>query len=394
VLLPQSNLLDFTSPVSLDPGPSPQNATLSPTPTTLSPDMVKLDRSLQLVVSFGALLTAVYIITNNLDFSPLPTPRHTGGGENNGIINANIIGGKNTVIGEGNVGNNDHWHTWGNHSQGVHLCDWATQIDSQLCQNASKHALTVMGEYLRHPEVTSPQNPFHTEVTKILPCVVKRYGEISGYHFVCDNIRPNGTECVFYSYGVSSDWTFDDELSIAWNCRGILLDPSVNYNAILKERLLFFSLGASMLDGEKGGAGATKDVTDPNSWLTASPSELMRLLKHPSLAVLKMDCEGCKYAIVKDMQSDPGFFEKVNQFALEVHLSKNWITSPQHVFYLGMLFHILFKEGFYLVARDIGACAPADENKGCPAEFAELDFPCGQRKMCQEYSFAKLLVRS
>ncbi|KAJ1417675.1 hypothetical protein B484DRAFT_400741 [Ochromonadaceae sp. CCMP2298] len=291
---------------------------------------------------------------------------------------------------------NDHWHTWGNETGGLHLCDWAHDIESKLCRNASTNALVKMGQYLRESrkgEPFPPQNPFHHSAAKIKDCTVKRYGEISGYHFVCNNLRPVNTSCVFYAYGVSSDWTFDDELSRSWDCRGILMDPSVNYKAILTERLLFFSLGATMLRGERGGAGAWQGEVDPNGWLTAAPSELMRMLGHESIAVLKMDCEGCEYAIVPDLvRSNPDFFKSVTQFAVEVHLSRNWIKSPQHTFNLGMLFHILFKEGYYLVAADIGACAPADESKGCPSELTDLSFPCGQRQMCQEYTFARLLL--
>jgi hypothetical protein len=51
------------------------------------------------------------------------------------------------------------------------------------------------------------------------------------------------------------------------------------------------------------------------------------------ILVLKMDCEGCEYSIYTSvMEHDPNFFQRVDQFALEVHLSRVWIHGPKEVF--------------------------------------------------------------
>lgn len=160
-----------------------------------------------------------------------------------------------------------------------------------------------------------------------------------------------------------------------------------------------------LAEQEKGGAGARTDQTTVTTimlkgtereriggWVTAAPSQLMEAFQHDSLALLKMDCEGCEYAIVRDIIKfrHYRFFQKVQQFTFEAHVSQNFMKSKRHLFYFGMLMHILFKEGFHLVKYEIGACAPVDEDKGCREELSSVSFPCGNTKMCHEYLFARV----
>ncbi len=106
--------------------------------------------------------------------------------------------------------------------------------------------------------------------------------------------------------------------------------------------------------------------------------------------VLKMDCEGCQFALARDVAVlDPFFFNRVDHFLVEVHISKTWIKDEIHVHYLGLLYHMhmLFNSGFQLSDATIllTGCAPADEAPGCPPGLRNVDYPCEMGKMCHNY---------
>lgn len=135
-------------------------------------------------------------------------------------------------------------------------------------------------------------------------------------------------------------------------------------------------------------------MLERSNQLLMRPVELMQFLGHKSVSVLKMDCGGCEYAIARDLfeDGDPRFFSKVGQFAFEAHVSREWTKSTDHVHYLGLLFHILEREGFKLIRKAILPCDRKDEVLGCMGELKDLGYPCGPRKTCHEYSFARIMT--
>lgn len=261
----------------------------------------------------------------------------------------------------------------------VDKCNWGVDPMSSLCIEASRTSLIHMGSLDR------------TEFYK--KCAVNKFGGRDA-HWLCNRnmIEVVSKDCVFYSYGVSTDYSFDVQLAHRWNCSGILLDPSINHPSQLAPGLKFFPIGAPMLNlKEQGGAGSLSGIAG-SQWLTASPVQLKRLFMHHMLAVLKMDCEGCEYAIVRDLFifQEPRFFQSVEQFAFEAHVSKAWASTDEHVHYLGLLFHVLFREGFELVRWKVGGCYRPHEMLGCIETLANTSFPCGRRKMCHEYTFSRV----
>lgn len=258
-------------------------------------------------------------------------------------------------------------------------CDWSKDPASKLCREASTEALVKMGNLMHQPH--SPD------------CTLHKYGERAA-HFLC-NRRPS-SNCTFYSFGVNKDWTFDKHIAEAWKCDGILLDPSINHPSHLHPRLKFLPLGATMLQkDDMGGAGSLQSAgIAVDSWLTVSPVKLMQFLGHKELAVLKMDCEGCEYAIAKDLflHGDPRFFSRVEQFAFEAHVSKAWTKTSDHIHYLGLLYHILFREGFHMERRAALPCSGEDEILGCMDELLQAKYPCGRGRMCQEFTFSRIFA--
>ena len=57
-------------------------------------------------------------------------------------------------------------------------------------------------------------------------------------------------------------------------------------------------------------------------WWTTTVPALKRFLQLDRIPILKMDCEGCEYAIARDvLLEEPLFFHSVDQFTFEAHLN-------------------------------------------------------------------------
>ncbi|KAI9098353.1 hypothetical protein DFS34DRAFT_110660 [Phlyctochytrium arcticum] len=260
---------------------------------------------------------------------------------------------------------------------------WAADDWSPPCRQASQNALADIAAKVSRLE----QN-------KSLPkaCKIKDFGTNWGKHELCDRPPKRDAGCVFYSFGIDNDYSFDEQLSKDWNCRGYMLDPTVTHPSRIGTNLYFFSVGASLLDAaDAGGAGSSMRGTTADGWQITSLPSLKSWLGTPHIDVLKMDCEGCEYSLARDVAAlDPYFFANVDQLAIEIHISKAWIKSPAHAHYLGLLYHMLQYHGLHMVASDITPCAANDEAPGCPAELEAVNYPCGPTRMCHNYLFSKL----
>ena len=68
------------------------------------------------------------------------------------------------------------------------------------------------------------------------------------------------------------------------------------------------------------------------------------------------------------------FFHKVDQFAVEVHLSKTWLDNTAAWHSLGLLCGFLEEAGLEAQHADITPCAPEDEAPGCMSELLEMGY--------------------
>ena len=210
-----------------------------------------------------------------------------------------------------------------------------------------------------------------------MTCPVKQFGTRAGRHWLCNYPPPKNETCWFYSFGISRDYSFDTDLADQWGCRGFAADPTIVHPSQLHPKVTFHSVGAKMLS------------KSPFPITTSMPS-LMKWLNHEHISVLKMDCEGCEYSLGVDIANeDPHFFHKVDQFAVEVHVSKKWLNDQATLHALGLLYEYLEEAGLELQHYFIQHCSKADEATGCMEELDQMHYPCGHGKSCHNYLFAR-----
>merc|ERR1711923_316962 len=102
------------------------------------------------------------------------------------------------------------------------------------------------------------------------------------------------------------------------------------------------------------------------TWWIASVPALKKSLGIEHLNVLKMDCEGCEYALARDIvRDDPTFFDHVDQFAVEIHYAREWLNDDETFYYLGLLFKLLSDAGFRCHHVQKLSCSPEHEKTGC-----------------------------
>ena len=172
-------------------------------------------------------------------------------------------------------------------------------------------------------------------------CNLTLFGLGFGEHYLCGNLFPRAGRCRFISVGISNDWSFDTALS-SLSCSGLALDPTVNLPTILVPGVLFLKLGAY-----------SHNHSGNIRFDTISMPRLRKWYGHP-LSILKMDCEGCEYALAETIErDDPNFFRHVSQFSVELHLPSYFMRSDDDVYRLGRLLRLIRQSGLRFVHHDI-----------------------------------------
>lgn len=207
-------------------------------------------------------------------------------------------------------------------------------------------------------------------------CQVQTYGKGWGGHNLCELPRPVLKSCRFWSFGVSNDYSFDTGLSEA-GCSGFAFDPSVTYPSQLTDRVIFVQLAANML---------TEDEKLPE-YTYASLPKLMQALHVADLEVLKLDCEGCEFALFSDVrQSGHNMFDRVQQLTIELHLSDAFMHSRDHVIELGRLFQLLAMSSMHLASVDFTTLGQMEI--GC-TRMAGTGYPCEKGLACHNLLFVR-----
>ena len=260
---------------------------------------------------------------------------------------------------------------------------------------------------------------------------IQKYGALVGHgpgapkkHGPCEMVKfktghdlcgpPPPQPCVFFSFGINDDPSFDISLAERWQCRGFAADPTVDHPSKLHPLVTFHNIGLTMLsDNEERiiDKGGTED------WWFASVPGLAKLLNVQHLDVLKIDCEGCEIAFTRDiLAEDPTFLHRVDQVSMETHVTKTWINSTEAAYYFGLQFPLLEQAGFRMEWSSIFGCSKRHEVTGCmpifegtPDGIHDADpatqglnwkFPCGHKpwpghpnvvrgRSCHEYTWKR-----
>jgi len=180
--------------------------------------------------------------------------------------------------------------------------------------------------------------------------------------------------CTFFSFGINDDPSWDRDVANKWKCRGFAADPTVHHPSKLHDNVTFHNIGATMLqDNEereinKGGA---------SEWWYTSLPKLRYFLGLETIALVKIDCEGCEFALSHDMlREDPSFLHRVDQISIETHVTKTWLTTTEQFYYFGLLFVFLEEAGFKMEWSSVFGCSKRHEIAGCIPEVGKYEWPC------------------
>lgn len=100
------------------------------------------------------------------------------------------------------------------------------------------------------------------------------------------------------------------------------------------------------------------------------------------------------------LREDPHFLHHVDQISIETHVTKNWMTTREHVYYFGLLLVLLEEAGFVMEWSSVFGCSKRHEVTGCVDELVEFGWPCGydpwpghpnvvQGRSCQEFTWKR-----
>lgn len=213
-------------------------------------------------------------------------------------------------------------------------------------------------------------------------CKAETIGKGWSGHHLCPELLEDLNTCQFFSFGIARAYSFEKDLADRFHCHGFASDPTTQYPSNIYKNVTFQQLGAQLLQPNME---QSSDQSNQPWWVANIPL-LKKTLGVPHLNVLKMDCEGCEYALARDIiKDDPTFFDHVDQFAVEIHLAKEWLKDKETLYYYGILLKLLHDSGLRLHHTQRASCAPEHTKTGCIE-----DFLCESANRCHNYLFAKM----
>jgi hypothetical protein len=158
----------------------------------------------------------------------------------------------------------------------------------------------------------------------------------------------------------------------------------VNHRAELAPRVFFLKMGAPVLRRQLQEFYMRRLNQSSLDLVTASPPEVAALVAPGEpIPILKMNCEGCEYAIYRSVsRHNPLFFDSVDQFIIAVHISRFWLHGKEELNEYGLLLALLFRAGFVLQRVQIGKCGKSRENDGVIPELLGSGYYDGRPPPC------------
>ncbi|KAK2149895.1 hypothetical protein LSH36_432g00010 [Paralvinella palmiformis] len=139
------------------------------------------------------------------------------------------------------------------------------------------------------------------------------------------------SQCLVYSFGISQDWSFDDQISNEFGCHVRAFDPYISLPEHEHSELVkFFPVGLSARNMEKIYSGNVIKLKTLSSLL----EELSDTKK--TIDFLKIDVEDSEWDVMPEMLRS-GSLDNVKQLALELH-TKADTTIQDYRLYLETLY--------------------------------------------------------
>lgn len=283
--------------------------------------------------------------------------------------------------------------------------DYETDTQRETALQRVLQHVENLGNDIKRAQRFDPIKRYFKPKTK--DCDLRGFGDGWGRHFLCDTDKFQGDDeaCHFLSFGIQRDYSFDTQLADRWQCQGIAADPTVDYPSQLYEGVEFHKIGAATLIEESFMDDWTmvtlpaflNNYTTSNTAMKAAKEGELQMVA-PRVSILKMDCEGCEYGLARDVVTqDPDFFYRIDQFSVEIHLTRNWVNSDEELYYFGLLLELLQESGLQVRHGSITPCGDGHENLGCRQELHDRNFPCGWDsklrggfgRSCHNYLFAR-----
>jgi hypothetical protein len=132
----------------------------------------------------------------------------------------------------------------------------------------------------------------------------------------------------------------------------------------------------------------------PTKSCVSAPYVKNNVLKAGRIEVLNMDCNGCEYALARDViQEAPHFFDSLDQMSVMVHLSQKpgFLDSDEAIYYFGLMLQMLDKAGLEVQKIEVMPCDHEDEGEvmQCHDKLKYLSYPCGNKNSCHRYLFSR-----
>ena len=211
------------------------------------------------------------------------------------------------------------------------------------------------------------------EKKKEIPCTLKTYGRGDGGHVLCELKPYDG--CVFYSIGISTDYSFDAQVRNETGCFGLAFDPSVMRPSQLVDGVYFSNIGLAPKTGEK----------KPGWDLMFTLPTIKKMFGHENedILVLKVDCEGCELNFATAIaRENPNFWETVPQFSTELHFQPHLMKGFEEHHDMALLLKQLKEANLELI--DVGDNRRC--GRGCTEYLREINFICAAN--CNNLLFA------
>jgi hypothetical protein len=210
-------------------------------------------------------------------------------------------------------------------------------------------------------------------VPEACPSLQRVGGDEDGGKLICGlNHIPNSDQnpCIVYSIGGNNVWSFEEDIVRTTHCNVFTFDCTVNGEvpAAIEDRVTFIPFCV----------GSSSQNADPNF---KSLKDLMLMLNHSHITLLKADIEGYEYDLFNHLLSEDDL-ELPEQISFEMHYSSimgglDWrereITSGE----LALFSRNLYDAGYRVISRE--------DNRNCGhcSEFTVVRVRCppGPRTM-------------